>query len=67
MRTEEMAALEAAMRDAGAVGGKAAGAGAGGSMFFLMGGDPQSGLEAARRVGAQVLHAGWSAGGVGPC
>lgn len=67
IRTEEMAALEAAMRDAGALGGKAAGAGAGGCMFFLMGGDPAAGIEAAHKVGARVLPTGWSAAGVGPC
>ena len=67
MRTEEMAALEAAMHGAGAVGGKAAGAGAGGSMFFLMGGDPTAGIEAAHRAGAEVLRAGWSPAGVEPC
>ncbi len=67
MRTEEMAALEAAMRDAGALGGKAAGAGAGGSMFFLMGDDPALGIEAAQRAGASVLRAGWSRDGVERC
>ena len=35
MKTAEMASLEDAMNRAGALGGKAAGAGAGGSMFFL--------------------------------
>src|SRR2546423_1659725 len=39
MRTPEMARLERAAEDAGALGGKAAGAGAGGCMFFLMRGD----------------------------
>jgi D-glycero-alpha-D-manno-heptose-7-phosphate kinase len=67
MRTEEMAQLEAAMREAGAVGGKAAGAGAGGSMFFLMGTSGALGAQAAERAGAQVLEAGWTDAGVGPC
>lgn len=67
MRTEEMALLESAMRGAGALGGKAAGAGAGGSMFFLMGDDVESGVEAAQRAGARVLRTGWSAIGVEQC
>src|SRR5204862_471340 len=37
MRTPEMAQLENALTAAGALGGKAAGAGAGGSMFFVTG------------------------------
>src|SRR3989442_1844344 len=36
MRTAEMAQLEAAATQAGALGGKAAGAGAGGRLFFVM-------------------------------
>jgi mevalonate kinase len=67
MKTVEMAALEAAMVEAGALGGKAAGAGAGGSMFFVMGRDPGLGLEAARRAGAEVLPGGWSLSGVARC
>ncbi len=67
MRTGEMAALEAAMEDAGAIGGKAAGAGAGGSMFFLMGDETDAGMRAAERAGALVLRAGWSAAGVELC
>lgn len=67
MRTPEMAALEAAMREAGALGGKAAGAGAGGSMFFVMGGAVERGVEAAERVGARVLRCAWSSTGVERC
>jgi D-glycero-alpha-D-manno-heptose-7-phosphate kinase len=67
MRTEEMAELESAMRDAGALGGKAAGAGAGGSMFFLMGDDVETGVEAAQRAGARVLRTAWSETGVERC
>ncbi len=67
MCTEEMAALESVMRDAGALGGKAAGAGAGGAMFFLMGNDVDAGLEAAVRSGSRVLAAGWSTTGVERC
>jgi mevalonate kinase len=61
-----MAALESAMAEAGALGGKAAGAGAGGSMFFLMR-DGSTGREAARRIGATVLEARWSATGLTRC
>lgn len=67
MQTAEMAALEAAMREAGALGCKAAGAGAGGSMFFLMGDDRGPAIKAAQRVGATVLEAGWSLAGVERC
>lgn len=67
MSTPEMRALEAAMRGAGALGGKAAGAGAGGSMFFIMGGDPELGVLAAEAHGARVLRARWGAEGVTAC
>jgi D-glycero-alpha-D-manno-heptose-7-phosphate kinase len=67
MQTPEMLALETAMESAGSLGGKAAGAGAGGSMFFLMGTDVESGIEAAHRVGSQVLGAAWAATGVARC
>lgn len=67
MCTPEMAALERAMTDAGALGGKAAGAGAGGCMFFIMGGEAGAGPVAARGAGATVLEAGWSATGVERC
>jgi len=63
MRTAEMARLEAVMRSAGAIGGKAAGAGAGGSMFFLCE-DPVRGRAAARNSGAVVLPCAWAAEGV---
>jgi D-glycero-alpha-D-manno-heptose-7-phosphate kinase len=67
MRTDEMAELEAAMQAAGALGGKAAGAGAGGSMFFLMGDDIDAGIRAAEQAGATLLPASWSATGVERC
>ncbi|HTS89720.1 MAG TPA: hypothetical protein VMG41_14605 [Gemmatimonadales bacterium] len=67
MRTEEMALLEGALRKAGSLGGKAAGAGAGGAMFFLVGDDRESAVATARGVGATVLDAGWSLNGVAPC
>jgi len=63
MRTPEMARLEQAMREAGAIGGKAAGAGAGGSMFFLVGKDPRAAVEAATGAGATVLPVTWAAEG----
>ncbi len=67
MRTDAMAALEAGMLEAGALGGKAAGAGAGGTMFFVMGDDTDAGRRAAERAGATVLRAGWSMAGVERC
>lgn len=63
MRTPEMARLEEAMREAGAIGGKAAGAGAGGSMFFLVGKDPRAAVAAATGAGARVLPVTWAAEG----
>jgi D-glycero-alpha-D-manno-heptose-7-phosphate kinase len=55
MLTPAMARLEHAMRQAGVHGGKAAGAGAGGCMFFLTGRDPVAAADAARRAGAKIL------------
>ncbi len=63
MRTPEMARLENVMRDAGAIGGKAAGAGAGGSMFFLVAGDRPAAVDAATAAGATVLPLTWAAEG----
>jgi D-glycero-alpha-D-manno-heptose-7-phosphate kinase len=64
MCTPEMARLEAAMRQAGALGGKAAGAGAGGSMFFLAAGEARLAARAAEAVGARVLPFRWAEEGV---
>ena len=64
MRTPEMARLEQALRAAGAVGGKAAGAGAGGSMFFITMKDPAQAAAAARALGADVLPVRWASEGV---
>lgn len=64
MATTVMDALEAEMRAAGAIGGKAVGAGAGGCMVFLAGGEPDVLKDAARRTGARVLDAGFSMTGV---
>jgi len=63
MQTPEMARLEQAMRAAGAIGGKAAGAGAGGSMFFLINGDRRAAVDAAAAAGVTVLPATWAAEG----
>jgi D-glycero-alpha-D-manno-heptose-7-phosphate kinase len=63
MCTAEMARLEAAMASAGALGGKAAGAGAGGSMFFVVR-DPARAVAAARTNGARVLSLQWASQGI---
>jgi D-glycero-alpha-D-manno-heptose-7-phosphate kinase len=64
MRTAEMARLEDVMKGARVLGGKAAGAGAGGCMFFLAREDAASAHEAARAAGATVLPVRWAAEGV---
>jgi len=58
-----MARLEGAMAGAGALGGKAAGSGAGGCMFFLVR-DPAAGAAAARGADATVLPVAWATEGV---
>jgi D-glycero-alpha-D-manno-heptose-7-phosphate kinase len=67
MCTEEMARLERSVTSAGALGGKAAGSGAGGCMFFLGPDDPGPVIEAARECGAQLLPVRWAMYGVRPC
>ena len=67
MCTPEMARLERAMLEAGALGGKAAGSGAGGSMFFLAPDDPGPAREVVRRLGMRLLPVRWSLLGVRPC
>jgi D-glycero-alpha-D-manno-heptose-7-phosphate kinase len=64
MRTDDMARLEVAVTSAGALGGKAAGAGAGGAMFFVAGNDVQAVAAAAVAAGASVLPVGWAREGV---
>ncbi len=66
MRTVEMAQLEDAAIKAGALGGKAAGAGAGGCMFFVMRGDARQAATAIARGedGAKVLPLSWASEGV---
>ena len=63
MRTAEMARLEDAMKRAGSMGGKAAGAGAGGCMFFVCS-DPEAAGRAAREAGAHVIPCNWASEGV---
>jgi D-glycero-alpha-D-manno-heptose-7-phosphate kinase len=60
MRTDEMVRLERAMREVKVLGGKAAGAGAGGSMFFLARQGGRAAPDAAREAGATLLPARWS-------
>jgi D-glycero-alpha-D-manno-heptose-7-phosphate kinase len=67
MRTAGMAQLEAAMHEAGAIGGKAAGSGAGGCMFFLAGSDGDAARAAATTNGARILPVEWAMQGVRPC
>lgn len=67
MCTSDMARLETAMRDAGAIGGKAAGSGAGGCMFFLAGDDATPMRRAASEFGARILPVDWAMQGVRPC
>jgi len=64
MRTDEMEQLEAAAAKAGTLGGKAAGAGAGGSMFFVMRGAARDAAATVSAVGAKVLPLAWSQHGV---
>ena len=63
MRTAPMEVLERSLAEAGSLGGKAAGAGAGGCMLFLVR-DPGAGAAAARAAGAVVLPVAWAQEGV---
>jgi D-glycero-alpha-D-manno-heptose-7-phosphate kinase len=64
MRTREMAQLESAAASVGMLGGKAAGAGAGGSMFFLMKDDARAAANTVTANGARVLPFSWAADGL---
>lgn len=64
MCTASMAQLEAAVMQAGAAGGKAAGSGAGGAMFFVVPGDVGPARAAAERCGGVLLPVQWAAEGV---
>ena len=67
MSTPAMTRLERDMLDAGCLGGKAAGSGAGGSMFFLAPDDPGAAREAVTRLGMRLLPVRWAPAGVRPC
>jgi D-glycero-alpha-D-manno-heptose-7-phosphate kinase len=67
MSTPGMTQLDAALREAGALGGKAAGSGAGGCMFFIAGDDVTRAREAALRCGAELLPVRWEPAGVRAC
>jgi D-glycero-alpha-D-manno-heptose-7-phosphate kinase len=67
MCTEEMARLERALLAAGALGGKAAGSGAGGCMFFVAPDDPAGVIEAAAGCGVSLLPVRWAMRGVYLC
>lgn len=67
MQTPAMAALEAAMRGAGAVGVKAVGSGAGGSMAFLALADAAPLHDVARTCGAVPLPVTLGVPGAAPC
>lgn len=64
MRTAVMAGLEEAAGRAGAIGGKAAGAGAGGCMFFIMSREARAAAECLAEAGARVLPLAWASEGV---
>jgi len=67
MQTDAMRQVEAAAAAAGALGGKAVGAGGGGCMVFVAGGDPQAVKRAAINAGATVLPLHLEAVGVHQC
>ncbi|MEZ4589007.1 MAG: hypothetical protein R2909_21760 [Gemmatimonadales bacterium] len=67
MRTGAMAALERALEPVRPLGWKAAGAGAGGSMFFLLDGRRDEAEAAATAAGATVLPFRFTDKGAGPC
>jgi galactokinase/mevalonate kinase-like predicted kinase len=67
MCTPEMAQLEATVVAAGALGGKAAGSGAGGCMFFLGPDDPTAVIDAAKASGVRLMPVRWAPRGVHLC
>lgn len=64
MSTPEMRRLEHEMIAAGAIGGKAAGAGGGGSMFFLFPAAVTDARQRAATLGATILPCRWARDGV---
>jgi D-glycero-alpha-D-manno-heptose-7-phosphate kinase len=67
MQTTAMKVVEEAVEEAGSLGGKAAGSGAGGCLFFVAGGDPQAVRRAVINAGAQVLPMHFTSTGVREC
>ncbi|MHB1327361.1 MAG: hypothetical protein ACYC2K_04090, partial [Gemmatimonadales bacterium] len=64
MCTPSMAALELTMKEAGALGGKAAGSGAGGTMFFLFEDPAAAAAARASLDGVTCLPVSWATEGV---
>ena len=67
MSTPRMERLADAMRAHGVLGGKAAGSGAGGCMFFLTPDDPEPAVAAARAMAMTILPVRWVARGLHAC
>jgi D-glycero-alpha-D-manno-heptose-7-phosphate kinase len=67
MSTPRMERLADTMRAHGALGGKAAGSGAGGCMFFLGPDDPEPAAAAARAMGMTILPVRWADQGLQLC
>lgn len=67
MATPIMDQLEHEMNAAGSIGGKAAGAGAGGTMFFLVPSDPAQARRRAAELGMRVLPVAWAMEGARAC
>ena len=67
MCTPRMERLAESMRAHGALGGKAAGSGAGGCMFFLGPEDPEPAAAAARAMGMTILPVRWVERGLHAC
>jgi D-glycero-alpha-D-manno-heptose-7-phosphate kinase len=64
MCTDGMAQIDSVVRAAGAIGGKAAGAGTGGSMFYVVPGDTAPAIAAVQALGVTVLPTRWADRGV---
>lgn len=67
MQTERMQQVETQALRAGALGGKASGAGAGGCMFFVAGEDPEAVARAVAEAGATVMSVRFERNGVREC
>jgi D-glycero-alpha-D-manno-heptose-7-phosphate kinase len=64
MCTDLMARLDAGIANLGGLGGKAAGAGAGGSMFFVVGDDRVAPARFAESLGVTVIPVQWAREGI---